>query len=669
VNRREFLGLTLLSHCHLDKGKDVPLILPFVIPPPPPSFDVFVSPTGDDAIGTGTINSPWSATIFVNNPSAVAQKRVGFLPGLYQGGTSGGNFTSFYSRSQANLPPIPVPAGISGFPTFLGSSDANGNYLRGQAIIDCSDPNTVCSFTGSISANTLTVTAISSGTLSFGQFINIPGGIPTWINRQATGTTGGIGTYTVGPQAQTVASGPLTALNTPFLETNCFEYITNGTNGLGFITIAGFWVRHFGINAIHMETTGGADAVDFNIYDNELGPCRGCRGDNNPGVIKLRFIERANIYNNKIHDCGTQVPVNINLASAPASGSTVSTLTLAAPWPWPAYPVSAGQHFPMALSTGQTFFGVVTTLGGTTISIVSINNGNPTTLTVTGTPTTVLTVQPSGFAPYGLWSYIQVPAGTATNSTTFDSINFYNNTSYGCGSAWTKDLQNNVMNCHHNYIELGVFGTASTGSLNGLTTGAPNMVINGAASNQIAKFHHNIVIGTCNNFNLSGFGVCNKGLQQFYNNTFHNCQFTPLTSNSTSPGVTQWYNNIMWFDAPPSGIRLSMDGLDVNNWGGAGTFIDFNWYMSPMQFGEGHFAASGTPASFTQWQTPGFWATPAGFPGFDLHSTYTTTSPFAGTPSSNNVSSFIIAGSATTAGQNGAAVGALDGSGTVGCNF
>jgi hypothetical protein len=67
--------------------------------------------------------------------------------------------------------------------------------------------------TGSIATTVLTVTAVTSGTLAPGQTIaggTITGG--TTIVAQLTGTTGGIGTYTVSA-SQTVVSGTVTATN------------------------------------------------------------------------------------------------------------------------------------------------------------------------------------------------------------------------------------------------------------------------------------------------------------------------------------------------------------------------------------------------------------------------------------------------------------------------
>jgi hypothetical protein len=62
------------------------------------------------------------------------------------------------------------------------------------------------SFTGSIAANVLTVTAVASGAVLAGQIVNGPGVIyPTTITSQTGGTNGGVGTYTV-DTAQTIGS-------------------------------------------------------------------------------------------------------------------------------------------------------------------------------------------------------------------------------------------------------------------------------------------------------------------------------------------------------------------------------------------------------------------------------------------------------------------------------
>jgi hypothetical protein len=66
-------------------------------------------------------------------------------------------------------------------------------------------------FTGSISGNTLTTTAVPTGYLAINQTIAGAGVTAAAILSQASGTPGGIGTYTLSGAAQTVASEAMTA--------------------------------------------------------------------------------------------------------------------------------------------------------------------------------------------------------------------------------------------------------------------------------------------------------------------------------------------------------------------------------------------------------------------------------------------------------------------------
>ena len=83
-------------------------------------------------------------------------------------------------------------------------------------------------FTGSISGNTLTVTAVASGTLAVGQYIQgvAPG---TTITALGTGS-GGTGTYTVST-SQTVASGSLVAMAVALLAVNATSSILPNVYG------------------------------------------------------------------------------------------------------------------------------------------------------------------------------------------------------------------------------------------------------------------------------------------------------------------------------------------------------------------------------------------------------------------------------------------------------
>lgn len=97
-----------------------------------------------------------------------------------------------------------------------------------QSLITANAPT--CSFTGSISGTTLTVTAVTNGTLAVYQTIYSPaGGVPitpgTYISALGTGT-GGTGTYTVS-MSQTAVSGPLTSYSPGAVGTGIFQGTIN----------------------------------------------------------------------------------------------------------------------------------------------------------------------------------------------------------------------------------------------------------------------------------------------------------------------------------------------------------------------------------------------------------------------------------------------------------
>jgi hypothetical protein len=112
-------------------------------------FDRYISPTGDDN-NSGSYGAPWSASALNNNAAAYPSLRVGFLPGLYLSGTKGGVQTSIYAMYQAigggpganpgAANALNINGGAPGNPpTFVGSSDQNGNYSPRQAILSAAN--------------------------------------------------------------------------------------------------------------------------------------------------------------------------------------------------------------------------------------------------------------------------------------------------------------------------------------------------------------------------------------------------------------------------------------------------------------------------------------------------------------------------------------------------
>jgi hypothetical protein len=92
------------------------------------TFDFYISPTGNDS-NAGTVSSPWAITSLslfshttnnVANNQRTAGKRVGLLPGTYD--VSGMMFDDPVSGA------LQFIGGTSGSPTYIASSDGDGNY-------------------------------------------------------------------------------------------------------------------------------------------------------------------------------------------------------------------------------------------------------------------------------------------------------------------------------------------------------------------------------------------------------------------------------------------------------------------------------------------------------------------------------------------------------------
>jgi hypothetical protein len=101
------------------------------------TFEYYISPTGSDS-NTGSISSPWAITSLQanhGNNAKIAGKRVGLLPGTYHiGGMESGSNPGNYSYSV-----LSPPFGAAGSPTYIGSSDSNGNYSPRTATIQWTD--------------------------------------------------------------------------------------------------------------------------------------------------------------------------------------------------------------------------------------------------------------------------------------------------------------------------------------------------------------------------------------------------------------------------------------------------------------------------------------------------------------------------------------------------
>lgn len=101
------------------------------------TFDYYISPSGADT-NPGTVSQPWAITSLQaghGNNSKMSGKRVGLLPGTYNlSGMKSGSNPGNYEYSV-----LSPPAGTSSAQTYIGSSDASGNYSARTATLSWSD--------------------------------------------------------------------------------------------------------------------------------------------------------------------------------------------------------------------------------------------------------------------------------------------------------------------------------------------------------------------------------------------------------------------------------------------------------------------------------------------------------------------------------------------------
>jgi hypothetical protein len=148
------------------------------------------------------------------------------------GGGAGGFLTSDFSLSGGITYTVTVgtgSAGTTGAAAAKGGSSSLTSTALGSAFTASIAPAT-SEFTGSISGTTLTVTAVTTGPIYPGQVLySLYPLNKTMIMSQLTGTTGGIGTYSVS-QSQTLASGVINAAYTGLMTVTA---VASGTLAVG----------------------------------------------------------------------------------------------------------------------------------------------------------------------------------------------------------------------------------------------------------------------------------------------------------------------------------------------------------------------------------------------------------------------------------------------------
>jgi hypothetical protein len=263
-----------------------------------------------------------------------------------------------------------------------------------------------------------------------------------------------------------------------------------------------------------------------------------------------------------------------------------------------------------------------------------------------------LSITGGGGSP--VWGLNAITALGNTTATADGTI-ITNNTTYNCNSILQKDGNTDFANCSYNYLDHGNFGSAAntdTGVAQGVVVGqAP-------AAGVTSVFHHNICLGP---MWLEPQGTqMTHGTFEIFNNTYYGTAnypnfWTVACSNGLSGTTCQFFQNLVYaIDGYQGGgnggsMYVQLSTISISN----GTFNN-NVYGNGMTFGT---VDDVTLSGFPAWKT----AT-----SVDSTSVLISSTPFTGTPTALKPSTFATNSNAVIGSIN---TGAMDGSGSIGCNF
>jgi hypothetical protein len=185
---------------------------------------------------------------------------------------------------------------FTGTATIDNGAGAAGTTLTVTAV-------TSVTVTGSISGTVLTITGVTSGTLGSGQVISGTGiTAGTTITAQTSGTTGGVGTYTVSVSqtvsSTTITSVPLLAVGDVVVGTNVaagtvITGVGTGTGGVGTYTVsisqlaASGTINTRGVRYLfYRSASGSAQAERYCLRDVQLNGIGSMFGGDYPTWMK-----------------------------------------------------------------------------------------------------------------------------------------------------------------------------------------------------------------------------------------------------------------------------------------------------------------------------------------------------------------------------------------------
>jgi len=142
----------------------------------------------------------------------------------------------------------------------LSAAIGIGNWSGGNVTL--TDTGSGGAFTGSIAGNTLTVSAISAGT-NLGPSIYITGSGVTlaMITAQTSGTTGGVGVYTINGSAQTVSSRAMTGYTYATAWNGSCQLGRAGSQGFGLFSWNTLTTTGTVVNELDAANNSSADST------------------------------------------------------------------------------------------------------------------------------------------------------------------------------------------------------------------------------------------------------------------------------------------------------------------------------------------------------------------------------------------------------------------------